>query len=330
MIYAWNLIIQILLLSFLTKELFINIYISYLFSLVYTTIANYILIKKFVFHKSWVVTIALSWNSGTWKSSLTKLIVDALWKHKSTILLWDASHKWERWHKNWNTITHLNPQWNHLDEEIKAIQLLKKWADIKRKFYDHRYGKFSKQTIIQKPNKYIIYEWLHWLYGKLWQEFDIKIFIESNNAEKNRLSRDIKMRNRWIHDLKKNIQKRQEDYKTFILPQKKNADIIINYTNITQKNKTIKIDFRFNIPKQILKLSFIERIYINKKQNYIEIPWNITLFYRDKIKLFFLCKKFFILYSREKCENKILQYIFSIIIKTHADNNTNGMKMNKV
>ena len=274
LIYSINLIISLIILSLLVEIYFINVYLSNFLILIYSTIANYLWIKYFVFKNKALLSIAIAWNSWCWKTVLTKLLVEIIWEKNISVLNWDSSHNWERLDKNWENITHLNPKANNLKWDLKDIKNIIRWLSVTRKFYDHKIWKYTKINTIES-SPFIIYEWLHWLYKNISKQFDINFYIESHFWLANKISRDIDKRNRDRKSLLENIKRREKDYIKYILPQKENSNINVNYIekdNIPYLIIEIK-DWIDNKLKRILNnINWInihnKKIEINQNDNF--------------------------------------------------------------
>lgn len=272
-IYIFNLIVFTFIVYLLVDIYSIHIYISNILWLTYTTIANYLLIKKFVFKKK-TISIAIGWNSWAWKTTIRNILINIIWKKHICILKGDSSHKWERNDKNWESITHLNPEANHLKQEILDIKQLKNWFSVLRKYYDHSIWKFTKTNTIL-PRNFIIYDWLHGLHYTLSPLFQLKIFIESE-TDQSKIRRDLTKRNWKYQALKKNIEKRKYDYKKYILPQKDQADIIIKRK---ENMIIIKINKKINYNMKILsRLWENNSIYTKNNRIFIKNDSNLKIY----------------------------------------------------
>ena len=70
-----------------------------------------------------------------------------------------------------------------------------------------------------------------------------------------KIIRDTKERGHNLNRVIKNIKKRETDYKTYILPQKENADIIINFytddkINLYDTDKDVRVKVKVSISKK--------------------------------------------------------------------------------
>ena len=325
-LYLINLWISLLFLNMLVWNFFINVYIANFLILIYTTLSNYIWLKYYVFKNKALLSIWISWDSWSWKTTLANLFAEILWENNCSMLNWDSCHKWERDHKIWRELTQLNPKWNNLSKEKKDLKKIINWLWIKRRFYDHSNWKFTKTENIESRN-FIIYDWLHWLDKDLKDYFNLKIFIESDKQNQNKIDRDIFERNRDRKKLLKTIEKRTIDYDKYIFPQKENANIILNLKD----NNTLiyLIDWIDKTLESILKkIKWLKinknEIVINQDVNY-DIPKNVLD--KNNISYIFDFNKDLIINNSYKW---VIKIIFIYIIKKYASNNPNGMNMKKI
>ena len=210
------------------------------------------------------ITIGISGDSATGKSTLAYLIQNRIFKDRALLLEGDSYHKWERKDKHWKYYTHLNPKANYLCKQLEDIDNLKKWNSIKKVDYNHTTGCFTENKIVY-PSQYIVVNGLHTLYLKEMREkLDLKIYLD---AEKNlkyfwKFHRDYLQRGYDIKDIKKSILNRQIDYKKYICPQKKYADIYIMYFDEQLIHNKIKIVNDY-IPHLKMCVSFNTEINID-------------------------------------------------------------------
>lgn len=208
--------------------------------------------------------IAIAGDSGSGKSTLSNYLLPIF---KNVIKLeTDRYHKWERGDDNYHTYTHLNPYANHLEKLDKDIYSLKIGNEIYAVDYDHSTGKFTQEEKIESKNNIILCG-LHTLYNEKTNNIiDLKIFMDTDRKliKKWKIKRDVEERGYDIEKVMTQIEIREKDYNTFIIHQKKNADIIINFyesenllkckiiiKNLSFNNKIIKYVFDYNLKYEI-------------------------------------------------------------------------------
>ncbi|EPU0075194.1 HAD-IA family hydrolase [Campylobacter coli] len=172
--------------------------------------------------------ISISGKSGSGKTTLSNAINEI---YKSFIISTDGYHKYERHSKIWERVTHYNPKANNLIQ--LAIDIKHIYQDIGNKLhipiYDHKNGVIVKSDEIEiKDLDIVIIEGLHTLYQEVIGDFvKIKIYIDSDEADRQKIDRDSKERNYSHSKIIDTIQKREEDYKKYLEKQKDNANFLI-------------------------------------------------------------------------------------------------------
>jgi len=173
-------------------------------------------------------TIAICGDSGSGKSVLSDILKNLFCN--SVVLEGDRYHKWERSDDSWKTITHLNPTANHITKMQSDVFNLKMGNTIYQVDYDHNTGKFTSSQPISSSDNLIVCG-LHSMYNNQGALYDLKIFMDTERTLKNKwkVRRDVSTRGYTIQQVLSSIAKREEDYHTHILPQKKYADVIIRF-----------------------------------------------------------------------------------------------------
>lgn len=211
--------------------------------------------------------ISISGDSGSGKSTLLDAINNIFLFDSTLILETDRYHKWERTSDNWGKYTHLHPDANNLQKMSEDVFRLKIGEDIFAVDYDHSTGKFtSEKKLISKPVMLLC--GLHTIYDKRIRDLsELKIFIDTDSLLKNewKINRDISKRGQTLEKILANIEKRKDDYKLYIEPQKLYSDIIVEY----------KYD---DIFKLILHVNTTYNYYINLFLSQISININTTTY----------------------------------------------------
>lgn len=199
------------------------------------------------------VTISVCGDSGSGKSHLTTLIEELLHFDNTLTFETDRYHKWERGAVEYKTYSHLNPDANNLDKLANDAYRLTLGEDIFMFDYDHDTGKFTQPEVIQ-PKKYLVLCGLHTLFKEsLRQISDLKIYMDTDTELKKawKIARDTTFRKATVESVCAAIQQRQPDYNAYILPQRNNADLIINMFG-----EPVNIKLRIGISNKIIS-SFI-------------------------------------------------------------------------
>lgn len=171
-------------------------------------------------------TIAITGDSGSGKTTISNILKELF--DNSFILECDRYHKWERDHEQWCNYTHLNPEANYITKMQKDVFDLKIGKQIFQVDYDHNTGKFTDKNKIESAENIIVCG-LHSLYLSE-TIVDLKIYMDTDDNLRIpwKIKRDMKKRGYSVEKIMEQIRMRDEDFKKYILPQKKEADMIIH------------------------------------------------------------------------------------------------------
>lgn len=240
--------------------------------------------------------IAISGDSGSGKTTLSK-ILNLLFEKETCILETDRYHKWERGNENYKTYTHLNPYANHLERMSEDVFQYKIGQDVYQVDYNHSNGKFTqKQKIKNKKN--LVLCGLHTLYQSNMNELlNLKIFLDTDREliKKWKIERDVNERGYSLDKVLKQIESREKDYNEYIMQQKENANIIIQFYELNEKLECnfiiLNEDIINKIIKKIMNLNYQlnydnNKLIIKLKNNIDEIDENIKYLADKNINLF--------------------------------------------
>lgn len=218
---------------------------------------------------------AIAGDSGSGKTTLGNVLKKYF--SNSIMLECDRYHKWERDNDNWKKFTHLNPEANFITKMNDDIFDLKIGKDIYQVNYDHKNGKFTNKEKIESSENIIVCG-LHSLYNDNENIYNLKIFIDTDKKLKNewKIKRDVIERGYKMEEVLNSIEKREKDFKNYILPQREKSDIIINF---------FRYEFN-NSPPISLNLYINNKYKINKIINNLnENNITYTIKYEDNFIL---------------------------------------------
>ena len=237
--------------------------------------------------------IAIAGDSGSGKTTLSNYL-STLFGNDVLTLETDRYHKWERGDINYNTYSHLNPNANHLEKMYKDVYDLKIGNEVYQVEYDHSSGKFTQKEKIESKNNVIVCG-LHTMYEtnvnvnvNINNISDIKIYLDTDREliKKWKINRDVNERGYTLEKVLKQIENREKDYEEYILKQKKNADIVIQFYDIDYLKCRLIIQNDL-INKKIIN-KCIEMEYNIRYDNYLIIDLNIGVkekYYHDIINI---------------------------------------------
>lgn len=209
--------------------------------------------------------ISISGKSGSGKTTLSNLFNDV---YESFIISTDGYHKYERNSKMWERITHYNPEANNLIQLAMDIKhIYQDIGNICIPLYDHKDGVINKSGKIEvRDLDIVIIEGLHTLYEEVIGDFvKIKIYIDSDEADNQKINRDSVERNYERSKIIETIKKREDDCKKYLEKQKDNANFLIT---IKDGNFIIEL-------KEILINDYLQNKYFGKYDDLLNTIKNI-------------------------------------------------------
>lgn len=177
------------------------------------------------------VLLCICGDSAAGKTTISKGIADILGPDRCTIICTDDYHCFDRKERSENGISALNPKGNYLDVMAQHFRLLSHGQPILKPVYNHDNGKLERPHYIQ-PKEYVILEGLLGLSTKeMRQCHDVKIYLEPEEdlRIKWKIHRDMVKRGYTEAQVRASLEKRKSDSPEFIHPQRKFADIVVNF-----------------------------------------------------------------------------------------------------
>ena len=251
-----------------------NIFYTFLevMTLIVVAAYTYSIGKNSVYRQKKNLAIGIGGDSGVGKSLLlTNLTL--IFRDKLLEIEGDGEHKWERGDENWDKFTHLDPKANYIHKQAEGINELKLNRAIYRSEYDHDTGKFTTPSKLE-PKDIIIISGLHPFYlPKLRKTIDIKVYMDTDERLRQhwKILRDTSKRGYSKEKILEQIATRASDTNKYIYPQKKFADVIINYFPLHEFELGEPVDVEYGLRITFDASIHIEDILENLK---VEYTWD--------------------------------------------------------
>jgi len=235
-----------------------------------------------IYKKHYATVIGIGGDSGSGKSVLLSDI-KAMLGDKVLEVEGDGAHKWERYDKNWQNYTHLDPKANDLHRQATNIFALKMGRSVFMADYDHDTGRFTEPREVA-AKEFVIMSGLHTFYLPLMRKLvDLKIYMDTDDRLRKhwKVLRDTSERGYTKEAILAQMEKRTPDADRFIHPQREFADMTITYY----------VDGEFDIgdaahgPDVKLKVTLSASVHVDELLNRIiasgvEVAWD----YADDLK----------------------------------------------
>ena len=173
--------------------------------------------------------IGVAGDSGSGKSTFSSAIATIFGKELVSTITLDDYHIYDRNERAKRGITPLVPEANDLDRLFRDVILLKQGKSIHKPVYSHVTGTIEEPVLFH-PTRFIILEGLHpFATPNLLSELDYTIFVDPDKEVKYdwKIRRDVGKRNYSPQAVMEEIQKRETDYISYVLPQRAFAGTVI-------------------------------------------------------------------------------------------------------
>ncbi|MDO8840835.1 phosphoribulokinase [Methanocalculus sp.] len=173
--------------------------------------------------------IGVAGDSGSGKTTFTKLIRIILGPSVVATITLDDYHRYDRKERSDKGITPLHPDANRFDRLASDIAALRRGEMIRKPVYNHTTGTFDPDVVFS-PGRIIILEGLHTLFSEeIRNLIDLSIFVDPDRDVKYawKIRRDVGDRGHSQEDVLAEIRRREPDYLQYVAFQRQYADLIV-------------------------------------------------------------------------------------------------------
>jgi len=175
------------------------------------------------------VMLAIAGDSAAGKTTLTRGLVEALGRDRSTSICVDDYHRYDRQERKQLPFTPLHPDCNYVEIMEQHLQLLATGMPILKPVYDHRDGTLTRPELIE-PRDYVICEGLLPLHTQLARScFDVTVYLDPPEPIRQewKVKRDTTQRGYTAEQVLADLERREPESEAFIRPQRSYADIVV-------------------------------------------------------------------------------------------------------
>jgi len=177
------------------------------------------------------VLLGIIGDSAAGKTTLATGIARILGDDQVLTICCDDYHIYSRAERAKRHITALNPDSNQIDILEQHLQLLRRNQPILKPTYNHGLGTLEPAQYLA-PKPYVIVEGLLGYHTRAMRDcFDVKVFMEPDEELriKWKLWRDCTHRGYTTEEALDELERRKEDSRRFIQPQRTFSDIVISF-----------------------------------------------------------------------------------------------------
>ena len=177
------------------------------------------------------VLLGVCGDSAAGKTTLSDGIARILGRDRVTVICSDDYHRYNRKTRAEKGISALDPLCNYINIMEHHFDLLRRGHPILKPIYNHSTGDFDPPEYIE-PREYVIIEGLLPYHTKnLRNNFDVKVYLAPQEELRVawKIKRDIAKRGYTEEQVRASLDKRVDDSRNFIQPQKSYSDTVVTF-----------------------------------------------------------------------------------------------------
>lgn len=186
-------------------------------------------LSESIHSSSYTYILGVAGDSGSGKSTFSDAIASIFGSDLVSTITVDDYHIYDRNERARLGITPLNPRANDFDRLARDVSDLKKGRQILKPVYSHSTGTIGEPVPFH-PTRFIILEGLHpFATTALLSQLDYTIFVDPDQEVKYdwKIRRDVGKRNYSPGEVREELEKRESDYRAYVLPQRALAGSVI-------------------------------------------------------------------------------------------------------
>ncbi len=177
------------------------------------------------------IVLGIVGDSAAGKTTITQGLTRILGEENCTHVCTDDYHKFDRQERAARGISALDPDCNYIDIMQLHMERLHYGQPILKPVYDHSNGTLVRPEYVQ-PKQFVIVEGLLGFSTEVLRNFfDVKVFLapDENVRAIWKVQRDTSKRGYTPEQVQAALQRREPVSEAFIRPQRKHADIVVNF-----------------------------------------------------------------------------------------------------
>jgi len=177
------------------------------------------------------IVMGIVGDSAAGKTTLTGGLSKLFGDEQVTKVCTDDYHKYDRVERAERNITALHPDCNYVDIMELQLERLHYGQPILKPVYDHSNGTLVRPEYIQPKDIVICEGLLGYSTAVMRQFYDVKVYLSPPEELRRawKVKRDCAKRGYKPEQVLKELEKRKDDSRDFIRPQREFADIIVEF-----------------------------------------------------------------------------------------------------
>ncbi len=177
------------------------------------------------------VILGVVGDSAAGKTTITRGLVRVLGEENVAHICTDDYHRYDRQQRAELGITPLQPDCNYLDIIAQHLAHLRRGEAILKPVYRHKDGTFGPPVYV-RPERFTVIEGLFGYYlPEMRDVYDVRVFLDPPEELRRawKLKRDCTRRGYTTDEVLAELDRREQDARLFIRPQREHADILVSF-----------------------------------------------------------------------------------------------------
>lgn len=177
------------------------------------------------------VILGVVGDSAAGKTTITDGIANILGRDRVTVICTDDYHRYNRVQRREMQITPLHPDCNYMDILEQHIRCLAAGEAVLKPVYNHSTGDFDPPEYVEPGTFLIVEGLLGFSTPALRQAFHVKVYLDPPEQLRRqwKIKRDTTKRGYTKEQVLLEMNKRERDSAEFIRPQRKWADMVVQF-----------------------------------------------------------------------------------------------------
>lgn len=191
------------------------------------------------------IILGIVGDSASGKTTISAGIARIIGEERVTVICTDNYHRYDRKQRKDLNISALNPDCNYINIMEQHLEMLRRGDSILCPVYNHSTGEFDPPVYVT-PGDFVVIEGLLGFHTHaLRDQYDVKVYLDPPEDVRIqwKLKRDTTKRGYSEEQVRASLEKRRGVSERFIHPQKREADIVVQFypDDEIQKDSQLKV-----------------------------------------------------------------------------------------
>lgn len=177
------------------------------------------------------IVLGIVGDSAAGKTTIMRGLANLLGAERVTLACCDDYHRFDRAERARLGVTPLHPDCNYMDILELHLERLHYGQPILKPVYDHATGTLVRPAYLQ-PRQFVLLDGLLGFHTAVLRQFyDVKVFLDPVEELRRvwKVRRDTAKRGYRRKEVMAEMERREEDSRAFVRPQREHADIVVRF-----------------------------------------------------------------------------------------------------